>query len=188
MTYLQLLYEFFKTGLFAVGGGLATIPFLKEIADHYDWFSAENLTDMIAVSEATPGPIGVNMATYAGFNAAGILGGLVATLSLVLPSVVMICIISKFLNKFRNNRIVENMFYGIRPASTGLITGAMYSVLAASVVNLDAFALSGDFFSNIKLTSLVFFFAFTMIAFVFEKLHPIVIIALGRAVGIIFKM
>ena len=86
MVYLQLFVEFFKTGLLAVGGGLATLPFLKEIAQTYSWFSVSQLTDMIAISESTPGPIGINMSTYAGFHAAGIPGAIVSTLSLVLPS------------------------------------------------------------------------------------------------------
>ena len=85
MIYLTLFYEFFKVGLFSVGGGVATIPFYMELADKYDWLTTQMLTDMIAVSESTPGPIGINLATYAGFRAAGIPGALVATFSTVLP-------------------------------------------------------------------------------------------------------
>lgn len=95
MIYLQLFYEFFKAGLFAVGGGLATLPFLHEISEKTGWFSIAELMDMIAVSESTPGPIGVNMATYAGFSTAGILGSLAATIGLVFPSVVIIIFVYK---------------------------------------------------------------------------------------------
>ena len=129
MTFLHLFIEFFKTGLFAIGGGLATIPFLEDIARRYTWFTTEQLTDMIAISESTPGPIGVNMATYAGYQAGyaeggvllGILGGLVATLSLVLPSVIVILIIAGFLEKFKENKLVKNTFYCLRPAVIGML-------------------------------------------------------------------
>ena len=97
-TFFQLIYEFLKTGLFAVGGGMATVPFLKEIARNYSWFTENELLDMIAVSESTPGPIGVNMATYAGFRAAGPLGALCSTLSLIAPSIIIILIILKLSN------------------------------------------------------------------------------------------
>ena len=87
MIFLQLFYEFFKTGLFAVGGGLATLPFLEDISQRTGWFTSAQLADMLAISESTPGPIGVNMATYVGFETAGILGSLCATVGLVMPSV-----------------------------------------------------------------------------------------------------
>ena len=121
MIYLQLFYEFFKTGLFAVGGGLATIPFLSAMTDKYTWFTKAQLADMIAVAESTPGPIGVNTATFAGYNAAGIPGAIIATLSLVLPSYIIILAISKALQKFRDNKYVNDAFTGLRPAATGLI-------------------------------------------------------------------
>ena len=110
MIYLKLFYEFFKIGLFAVGGGAATIPFLSSLSEKTAWFTQTDLANMIAISESTPGPIGVNMATYAGFNAGssfgsfwyGIAGGVVATLSLVLPSVIVCIIVYKFLEKFKD--------------------------------------------------------------------------------------
>ena len=110
MILLRLFFEFFKTGLFAVGGGLATIPFLADLGGRTGWFTPGDLADMIAVSESTPGPIGVNMATYVGFRAAGIPGGIMATLGLVAPSVIIILIISLFLQKFRQNRAVDAVF------------------------------------------------------------------------------
>ena len=125
MIFLQLFWEFFKTGLFAVGGGLATIPFLKDITLKYPWFTPQDLLDMIAVSESTPGPMGVNSATYAGFQAAGIPGALVATCSLVLPSVIVIILVSRALNRFKDSKLVQDGFYGLRPASAGLIFGAL---------------------------------------------------------------
>ena len=115
MLYLQLFYEFFKTGLFAIGGGLATLPFLYDMADKYPWFTRTDLANMIAVSESTPGPIGVNMATYVGFTTGGILGSIIATCGLVLPSLIIIIIIAKFLESFQDNRFVQSAFYGLRP-------------------------------------------------------------------------
>ena len=137
MTYLLLFIEFFKTGLFAIGGGLATLPFLYNLADKYPWFDKAMLVDMIAVSESTPGPIGVNMATYAGFSAVGVLGGITATIGLVFPSVVIIIIISSFLNKFKENRFVEYSFYGLRPAVCGLISAATFDIITVTLLNLD---------------------------------------------------
>ena len=115
MIFLQLFYEFFKAGLFAIGGGLATLPFLKQISLRYPWFTPNDLMDMIAVSESTPGPMGVNSATYAGFHAAGIPGALMATCSLVLPSVIIIILVSRALDKFRDSPPAPERL--LRPAS-----------------------------------------------------------------------
>ena len=119
MIYLQLFWEFFKTGLFAIGGGLATLPFLRDISLKYPWFTPEDLLNMIAVSESTPGPLGVNSATYAGFHAAGVPGALVATCSLVLPSVIIIILVSRALTRFRDSKLVQDGFYGLPPPPPG---------------------------------------------------------------------
>lgn len=183
MTYLRLFYEFFKTGLFAVGGGLATIPFLSEMTDKYDWFTKAQLADMIAVAESTPGPIGVNTATFAGYNAAGIPGAIIATLSLVLPSYIIILAISKALQKFRDNKLVNDAFFGLRPAATGLIAAACCSVMMI--------ALSGDtLFGRLDLRRLAFF-ALLLAATNIKKLkglHPIVFIAAAAVAGIALKL
>lgn len=135
MIYLTLFYEFFKTGLFSIGGGLATIPFLYDMAEKFTWFSKERMGDMIAISESTPGPIGVNMATYAGFHAAGILGGITATVGLVFPSVIVIILIYKMLDRFKNSAFRKHIFYGIRPAVTGMIAAAGLGMMKLSVVD-----------------------------------------------------
>ena len=111
-----MFLEFFKTGLFAVGGGLATIPFLREIGVRYGWYTMSDLSTMIAVSESTPGPMGVNMASYVGFSQYGILGSIVVTLGLVLPSLIIICIIANFLEKFKEATLVQQIFAGLKPA------------------------------------------------------------------------
>ena len=138
MILLRLFWEFFKTGLFAVGGGMATLPFLQEMGASTGWFTAGQLADMVAVSESTPGPIGVNMATYVGFTTAGIGGAVIATLGLVTPSVIIILIIAALLRNFRNNRYVDAAFYGLRPASSGLITAALLSLIAIALLRARA--------------------------------------------------
>ncbi len=133
MIYLRLFYEFFKVGLFSVGGGLATIPFLQDLGARTGWFTAADLADMIAVSESTPGPMGVNMSTYVGFTCGGPLGAVVGVLGLITPSVMVILIVAAFLKKFRDSKIVEGVFSGLRPASTALITSAGLSVAAITL-------------------------------------------------------
>ncbi len=134
MMLLRLFWEFFKIGLFAVGGGMATIPFLYDLSDRTGWFTYTQLADMIAISESTPGPIGVNMATYVGYEMSGVLGSISTTLGFVAPSIIIIVIVSIFLQKFRDNRYVESAFYGLRPASSGLIASAALSVAIVALL------------------------------------------------------
>ncbi len=186
MIYLKLFYEFFKTGLFAIGGGLATLPFLNQMAVKTGWFTETDIANMIAISESTPGPIGVNMATYAGYTTAGILGSIVATLGLVLPSLIIIIIISKILTKFKDNRNIKNVFYGLRPASTALIAAAGYSVFTKAVITLEKFIDTGNFIDIINLKALILgiILFFAMKKF---KLHPICFIVISAIAGIILK-
>lgn len=182
--FLLLALEFFKTGLFAIGGGPATIPFLNEMCEKYGWFTHEELTTMIAISETTPGPIGINMATYVGYTVAGIPGGIIATLSLVVPSVVIICIIAKFLTSFKDNQPVKDAFYGIRPAVAALIATAVTGLIQ------DAFFTASNGKLNIIPAPIVLF-AIIFILLQFKKLkkiHPVFWFAIAAAVGIIFKM
>ena len=113
MILLKLFWEFFKTGLFATGGGMATLPFLYRMSETQGWFTPAQLADMVAVSESTPGPIGVNMATYVGFTTAGIPGAVIATIGLITPSIIVILIIARVLQKFRTNKYVDAAFYGL---------------------------------------------------------------------------
>lgn len=188
MVYIQLFLEFFKTGLFAVGGGLATLPFLKQIALRHTWFSVSQLTDMIAVSESTPGPIGINMSTYAGFHAAGIPGAIVSTLSLVLPSYIVILIVSHFLEKFKDSPLVQHVFYGIRPATAGLIAGAMFEVFLMSLFNIDAFQASGSILDLIQILPIVVYVIALICIIKLPKVHPIVFIIAGAVLGIVLEL
>lgn len=189
MTFLALFYEFLKVGLFAIGGGTATIPFLYELAESdYGWFTSTKLTDMIAISESTPGPVGINMATFAGYNAGfkefgflgGVLGGIVATVGLVLPSLIIILIIAKFLQSFKDNKIVKNTFYGIRPCVAALVAFAVFGIFKITLftngaLNLPVFIIIAIAFSLMFIKQL-------------KKLHPVFWILAGAIIGIIFKL
>ena len=184
MIYLQLFYEFFKIGLFAVGGGMATLPFLQHLSETTGWFSQSLITDMIAISESTPGPIGINMATYVGCSVAGVLGGIIATLGEILPAIVIVVIVSKSLERFRQSYIVEDAFYGLRPAVTGLIAAAGISVMRNSVLNWELYQKSGILLNLLDFRKLIFFVV-VFLAIKKFKLHPICYIACSAVVGIV---
>lgn len=172
MIYWILFFEFFKIGLFAIGGGLVTVPFLFDLAEHYPWFNAQELADMIAISESTPGPLGINMATFSGFKAAGVWGGVIATLGLVTPSVIIIVIIAKLLKKFKDNPYVKNVLYGIRPAVLALIVFAGYQIARLAVVDWKTLGIGIVFFLLIH----------------YYKKSPIFYMVLSAVVGILFKL
>ena len=182
MILLKLFYEFLKIGLFAVGGGMATIPFLQDLATTTGWYSQDLISRMIAISESTPGPIGINMATYVGYNVAGIYGGIVATLGEIIPSIIIVIIVSKSLDKFANNKYIDYCFYGLRAAATGLIASAALSVLLISVFNIDLYAISSQVIDFKRL----FYFILIMFAIFKFKKHPITYIAVSAIVGIVF--
>lgn len=186
MIYLYLIFEFFKTGLFAIGGGMATIPFLYEIAEKYPWFTTAQLIDMIAISESTPGPVGVNMATFAGYMAEGFPGGIVATLSLVLPSYIIILIIAGMLDKFQESKVVGRAFDGLRPAVAGLL-----SVAAMEIFKVALFSEFGTtvltWIKAIDIKALIVFVGI-FLAIYFWKKHPIVYIVAGAVLGIVLNL
>ena len=184
MIFLSLFFEFFKIGLFSVGGGLATIPFLYDLASrHPEWYTAQDVADMIAISESTPGPIGVNMATYAGYQSAGILGGIIATLGLIAPAIIIIFIVARILDAFKDNKYVKGAFYGLRPASIGLILAALFGVVKIALINLDATTVGGFF--NVK--AIILAVCLFVLQKIFKKLHPVALIAIAAVVGIVFK-
>lgn len=177
MNLLLLFVEFFRIGLFAVGGGLATIPFLQELTTKYDWITSQDLLDIIAIAEATPGPIGINAATYVGYKLEGVIGGIFAVLGIVTPSIIVIIIIAHFFAKFKEQQVVKNVFWGIRPMVAGLIGAAGFEVAKVALfvdraINVKAWLLLGIFL--VLITK-------------WEK-HPIIYILLGGLIGIILKM
>ena len=189
MIYLRLFWEFFKTGLFSVGGGMATLPFLYKMSETTGWFTASQLADMVAVSESTPGPIGVNMATYVGFTTAGIPGALIATLGLITPCIAVILIIAGVLEKFRTNRYVDAGFYGLRACSVALIAAAGLLVVKISLFNFGKFAESGavkDVFNIKAIILAACLLVLTRAVKPLKKMHPIVFILASALVGILF--
>ena len=195
MTFVLMFLEFFKTGLFAIGGGLATLPFLYDMAEKYTWFNEAILSDMIAISESTPGPIGINMATYVGYNVGsqifgipgGIMGALLTTTALVLPSLIVILIIAKFLERFKTNVVVKDAFYGLRPAVTALIAYAGYQVAADSLFRF------GTFFQTLQIGDLfvwkaiILFTVLMILSRVFKKVHPAAWIGIAAVAGVLLK-
>ncbi len=181
MTYLIMFFEFFKIGLFSVGGGLATLPFLFEMAEKYSWLTAEELTNMIAVSESTPGPIGVNIATYVGYTAGGVGAGIMATFSLILPSIIVILIVSAILEKFKENKLVKNLFYGLRAAVVGLLFLSVLTIFGQNFLTGEAGSLIGMVdFRKALLFAVLLFMVFKL------KKHPLLYLAIGAAVGVLW--
>ena len=177
MIYLQLFWEFFQAGLCAMGGGLATLPFLYSISDRQGWFTHQQIADMLAVSESTPGPIGVNMATYCGMTTAGIPGALAATVGLILPALLIMLLVVSLLQRFRENRFVQGTLTVLRPVSVGLVAAAVWSVIRAALLPMGLASLSP--------WAAGLFVVLLIPAFKFKKLHPIVIIGICAAIGII---
>ncbi len=197
MVYIKLFFEFFKTGLFAIGGGMATLPFLKAIGESTGWYTNVELMNMLAVSESTPGPIGINMATYVGFKVAGIPGAIVATIGEITPSIVVIILVAAILNKFKNSKLVGDVFYGLRPASSGLIGAACVTVVlqvltTISIANssegiINTFTIQPD--TYVVILPAILLAAVLLVATNWikplKKLHPIVFIAFSAVVGVI---
>lgn len=192
-TLLLLCLNFFKTGLFAVGGGLATLPFITDMSNaHPDWFTKADIANMVAVSESTPGPIGINMATYVGYHMFGVPGAILTTLSLILPSFIIIVILVGLMDRYSQNRIVKAVFAGLRPAAIGLIAAAGFSVL---LIALFPGYSGSTLFDMGGLTGLFSWKALVLFAVIMvstqlpklKDLHPIAYIAIAAVVGILFR-
>lgn len=182
-TALTLFWEFFKIGLFAVGGGPATLPYLMDLTEKHDWYTMQELTDMIAVSESTPGPLGLNMSTYAGYKALGLFGGLVSTFGLVLPSLIIIILIAKFLENFNDNKYVKGAFAGIRPSVTAVIAVAIYGVCKVSLFTLE----NNTYLPKIgPIILCVIIFSLLQIKKL-SKIHPVFWFLGAMVIGIVFR-
>lgn len=193
--FLELFIRFFFVGLFSIGGGLATLPFLTDMGEATGWFGADTISDMVAISESTPGPLGVNMASYIGFQTAGefgsalgALGSITATVALVTPSVIIILIISKMLQRFRDSKYVEFAFYGLRAASLGLITSALLSVAKIAFFGMSEISDMASLFGSINYKTVILSIIIFICIKKFKKVHPIVLILISGLAGIIFKM
>ena len=195
---IRLYWEFFKTGLFAVGGGLATLPFLQDIGESTGWYTYSDLMNMLAVSESTPGPIGINMATYVGFTIGGVPGAVVATIGEVTPSIIVILIVAALLKSFRENRFVNDGFYGLRPASTGLIGAVGITIILEVMTNIQTLSSESGIINQFAVesgASLINWPPVALAAIILvltnwvkptKNLHPIIFIAFSAVVGVVF--
>lgn len=182
-TALLLFLEFMKIGLVAVGGGPATLPYLMELTEKYDWYTMEDLTNMIAVSESTPGPLGLNMATYAGFKTLGLFGGVVSTTGLVIPSLIVICLIARFLEDFSENKYVKGAFAAIRPAVCAIIAVSVFRVCMVSLFTYH----DSVYTPHIRVIILcLIVFALLQVKRL-QKYHPAIWLLFAAIVGIVFR-
>ena len=172
MIYLQLIFEYFKTGLFSFGGGYATLPFLYHIADTYNWYTPKQLSDMIAVASITPGPVGVNVATYSGFTTQGISGALIATTALILPSFIIVMAVAKLLNKFRGNKHVQSAIYALKPAGCGLLAAVAINLFRENVTHIWAYI----------------FFILLLLMSIKVKKDPLVYLGLSALAGLVLSV
>jgi len=180
--FFHLFLEFFKIGLLAIGGGYAALPFLYRLSEQYHWFSAKELTDMIAISNVTPGPVGINIATYAGFKTAGVLGSIVATTAIILPAFVIILIIANFLDKYKQNAIIQSIFSGLKPAACALLAEICVKLFSETIINGEKIVTN-----NVDYKSLIIFVLLLLISIKTKK-NPILLILYGAIAGIIINM
>ncbi|MDR1899072.1 MAG: chromate transporter [Treponema sp.] len=183
MKFLVLFAEFFKIGLFSVGGGLATLPFLYELAEKYDWFGREKVADFLAVAQSAPGAVGVNMGAQAGFMAAAAGGALLAVLGLITPSIIVIIIVARMFRSFKENKTVAAVFSGLRPAAVGLLTAAGLGVWKLALVDAGA----PVWYKMIRPREALIFAAVFVLLRKF-RIHPVIYIAAAGALGLALKL
>lgn len=183
----SLYFEFFKTGLFAIGGGLATLPFLYEMANSTGWFTMQDISNLVAISESTPGPLGINMATYVGYTVLGLFGGLIATLGLITPSIIIIIIVSKILERFKTNKYVQYAMYGLRAASAGLILCAGIQVAKTAFLHPEFLAGGSFSLSAVNWIALIYGIVLFIIYKKTNK-HPILYIVASGILGVLLRM
>ena len=171
MIYLQLAFEFFKIGLFSFGGGYATIPFLYHLSQEFNWYTIDELTQMTALASITPGPVGINVATYAGLKTAGIIGALSATIFEMLPSFILVIIVAKLLKKFSDNFYVKAAIETLKPISCALLTSVAIGLLRTEANNIKTLIILG----------------FLLLLSIKNKRDPIFYILISAILGIIFQ-
>lgn len=185
MIYLQLFYEFAKIGLFNFGGGIASIPFLQDLSEKTGWFTLQQLADFIAISESTPGPMAVNVATYAGYTTAGLLGGCIATFGVIFPALILVTIMAKFLHVFRGNKYVDWAFYGLRPCVLALIVSAFLGLVQVTLLNTTPFMDNILGYLNLKAIAIFIVIYVLLNSRKLKRMHPVVFLAISAVMGII---
>lgn len=177
-TYLLLFIEFVKVGLFTFGGGYGSLPFLYQMCDKYNWFSHFELTQLIALSGLTPGPIGLNMATFAGFKTLGITGALVSSFALILPMIIITSQVFRLYRTFCNHRYVQKVLYMLRPTSCALISAVGVRLFISFILN-DKLSLTAIDYKALILLLILFLITFKNIR------NPLTYMAIGGVFGII---
>ncbi len=184
MTLLQLMLTFFYVGLFTIGGGLVAITLMYGPIVEGGLISSEQFYNMVAISESTPGPIGINMATYIGYELYGVTGGIAATVATVLPSLIVIMVIARFFTSFQEKSLVKAAFSGLRPATSGMVLVAMVQVFVIAILNIPAFRETGQLLRLVQLPSAAFYLAACLILFK-TKISPIAVVAAGALFGVL---
>ncbi len=182
MIFLLLCFEFAKIGLFSFGGGYATLPFLYHMSEVYGWFSPQELSQMLAISSITPGPVGLNVATFAGFKTAGISGSICATMSIMLPSFFMVLIISKMLKKFSDSPVLTSIMYALRPVCAAMLAAVALRLFMESVVKFGT--LSDFTLKNIDFKAFLLFIILLIVSLKVKK-DPLIYLAFGAIAGIL---
>lgn len=186
MIFLLLYAEFFKIGLFALGGGLATLPFLYQLSYQTGWFTTAQVTDILALSQVSPGPLGINMAAYAGYNTAGFFGGIASVLGIITPPVIIIILIAGILNKFAKNKYVIHAFEGLRPAVCALISVAVWETVKSALFNTALYTQTKNITDLLMIKSLIFFVILLILTNKYKK-HPLFYVGLSAAVGLFIR-
>ena len=182
-----LAFEYFKIGAVAIGGGYTVIPFLYYLVDKYGWFNISEITQMIAVSNLTPGPIGINMATFVGIKVGGAVGAAFTTISFMIPSFIIIGFIASFLKNNLDNKFINNIMYGLRPAAVALITVAGLKIMNTTVFSFSNFVNTHKFSDLISIKALILLILFTISGFVLKK-KPMILIAAAIFAGLVIKI
>ena len=187
MSLLLLYAEFFKIGLFSVGGGLATLPFLYEMSARYNFFTPQDIGNFLAIAQSSPGAIGVNMSVQIGYLAGNIPGAVIAPLGLISPAIVIIVIVSRILSAFKENKTVKAVFSGLRPAATGLIMAAGFGVIALSLYSMEILRQGGIWYEGLRWKEFLLLIVLFFLVWKFKK-HPILYIAIAGAAGVILGL
>lgn len=184
---LILAIEYMKIGSVAIGGGYTVIPFLYYLVDKYKWFNVSEITQMIAVSNLTPGPIGINMATFVGIKVGGFWGAVFTTIAFMIPSFIIVCSLAKFLKNNKENKYINNIMYGLRPAAVALITVAGLKIMNSTVFELSRFKATHNFWDLISFKAFVLLAIFTLMGLKLKK-NPMILIVIAIVTGLIFKI
>ena len=184
MTLLQLMFTFFYVGLFTIGGGLVAITLMYGPIVEGGLITSEQFYNMVAISESTPGPIGINMATYIGYELYGVAGGIATTVATVLPSLIIITIIAKYFNRFQDKPLVKAAFTGLRPATSGMVLVAAVQVFIIAILNIPAFKETGSVAQLVALPQAIFYLVACILLFK-TKLSPIIMVVAGAIFGVL---